>query len=102
MKKLSRPQFDALRYASGRQLYARDVNEGNGNMRRTLLWLIEHELLAWDPIYHGRLVLTETGSQKLADERQRQRGIDRPGILRIRDAGDQRVITLSGEHKEEP
>ena len=40
-EKLSRPQLDALRYAKNRQLYAADINEGNGNRRRTLLWLTD-------------------------------------------------------------
>ena len=67
MKKLSRPQLDALRYARGRQLYAESINVGNGNLRRTLLWLLKHELLDWDPIYHGRIILTERGTQQLVD-----------------------------------
>lgn len=73
MKKLSPPQFDALRYAKGRQLYAKDINEGNGNMRRTLLWLLKHELLTWDPIYQGRVVLTKLGEQKLDEARAARR-----------------------------
>lgn len=87
--KLSRPQIDALRYAKGRQLYADNINKGNGNMRRTLLSLLKHELLGWDPIYHGRVVLTALGEQKLAEAREekaaRLRGtIDEPGsALRI-------------------
>ena len=92
-KKLSRPQRAALRYAKNRQLYAADINEGNGNRRRTLLWLLKHGFLAWDPIYQGRVILT-----KLAEVVMR----DRPGILRIRDVGDRRVITLMGVHKVEP
>lgn len=64
-KTLSPPQFNALRYAKSRQLYAKDINEGNGNMRRTLLWLLKHEMLAWDPIYNGRVVLTRLGEQLL-------------------------------------
>lgn len=72
-KKLSRPQFDALRYAKGRQLYAANINDGNGNMRRTLLWLLKHELLAWDPIFHGRVVLTKLGEQKLDEARAERR-----------------------------
>ena len=107
MKKLSQPQFDALRYAKGRQLYAKDINEGNGNLRRSLLWLLKHGLLAWDPIYQGRIVLTELGTQKLAEEREARiptarRRIDPPGTLRIRDVGDRRVITLTGVHEEKP
>lgn len=71
-KKLSRPQLDALRYAKGRQLYAADINGGNGNMRRTLLWLLKHGLLDWDPIYRGRIVLTELGKQKLAEAHEKK------------------------------
>ena len=67
VSKLSRPQHDALRYANGRQLYAADVNGGDGNRRRTLLSLLKCGLLDWDPIYHGRVVLTERGKQQLAD-----------------------------------
>ena len=63
--RLSRPQIDGLRYAKGRQLYAKDVNEGNGNMRRTLRSLIDLGLLAWGPAWHGCLVLTEAGKQAL-------------------------------------
>jgi len=70
--KLSRPQLDALRYANGRQLYAKDINDGNGNRRRTLLWLIKHGLLGWDPNYQGRVVLTALGKQKLADAREKK------------------------------
>jgi hypothetical protein len=68
--KLSRPQIDALRYARSRQLYAADINDGDGNMRRTLLWLIKHGLLGWDPIYSGRVVLTKLGEQKLTESRE--------------------------------
>lgn len=78
MTKLSRPQFNALRYAKGRQLYAKDINEGNGNMRRSLLWLLKHALLAWDPIYKARVVLTKLGEQKLDEARAARR----PQILR--------------------
>ncbi len=65
--KLSRPQIDALRYASGRQLYADAINSGNGNLRRTLSWLINHGLLGWDPTYQGRVVVTAEGEQALKD-----------------------------------
>jgi hypothetical protein len=104
---LSRPQIDALRYASGRQLYADDINNGNGNMRRTLLSLLKIGMLAWDPIYQGRVVLTTAGKQKLADWRQQQRPraarrqpVDPPSTLRIKEVGDYQVITLAGVHKE--
>jgi hypothetical protein len=89
VKKLSRPQIDALRYAKGRQLYAARINEGNGNMRRTLLWLLKHELLGWDPIYHGCAVLTALGEQKLTEAREKKlaavRGTidDPPSAVRI-------------------
>ncbi|HSX21538.1 MAG TPA: hypothetical protein VLE97_02035 [Gaiellaceae bacterium] len=75
MKKLSRPQFDALRYAKGRDLYAESVNSGDGNMRRSILSLIKHGLLGWDPtaFYRGRLVLTELGKQKLAEALEERR-----------------------------
>jgi hypothetical protein len=108
MTALSGPQLHALRYAKGRQLYAADVNAGNGNLRRTLLSLLKIGLLSWDPIYKGRLVITDLGEQKLQEAHQRDlaarsprpRGVpsDRPGTLRIKDVGDRRVITLTGEH----
>jgi len=66
-KQLSRQQLDVLRYASGRQLYAADINGGDGNRRCTLLSLLKLGMLDWDPIYHGRVVLTERGTQQLAD-----------------------------------
>lgn len=69
MKRLSRPQIEALRYAKGRQLYAATINDGNGNLRRTLQWLIKHGLLGWDPTYHGRVVLTDLGTRKLEEAR---------------------------------
>jgi hypothetical protein len=47
-------------------LFAKDVNEGNGNLRRSILWLIDHGLLGWDPVYHARVVLTASGEQQLA------------------------------------
>ncbi len=62
---LSRPQINALRYARGRQLYAADINEGNGNMRRTLLSLLKLGMLAWDPICTGRVVVTAAGEREL-------------------------------------
>jgi hypothetical protein len=70
--KLSQPQIEALRYANGRQLYAADINGGNGNRRRTLLWLLKHGLLSWDPIYTGRVVLTELGRRKLAEAHEKK------------------------------
>lgn len=69
---LNRPQLDVLRYANGRQLYAADVNAGNGNRRRTILWLIDRGLLSWDPIYHGRLVVTAAGTEQLQNDRARK------------------------------
>ena len=70
--KLSRPQLDALRYAKGRQLFAADINEGNGNRRRTLLSLLKLDMLAWDPIYRGGVVVTALGKQKLAEAREKK------------------------------
>ena len=67
--KLSRPQIDALRYAKGRMIYAADINGGNGNRRRTLLSLFKIGMLAWDPIYHARVVLTAAGEQQLQQAR---------------------------------
>ena len=90
-KKLSRAQVEGLRYARRGHLYARDINEGDGNVRRTLLWLIDRGFLTWDTIYHGRVVITELGEQALLRA-------DPPGTLRIRDVGDRRVITLTGVH----
>lgn len=66
---LSRPQIDALRYAKGRQLFAKDINEGNGNMRRTLLSLLKLGMLGWDPIYNGRVVVTAAGIEQIAKDR---------------------------------
>ena len=71
--KLSRAQLDALRYAKGRMLYAADINSGNGNRRRTLLSLLKIGMLAWDPIYHARIVLTPAGEQQLQQARDRLR-----------------------------
>ncbi len=73
MKKLSRPQIEGLCYTRGRQLYAQDINEGDGNVRRTLLWLIKHGLLGWDPIYHGRVVVTAAGQEQLQRDQDRKR-----------------------------
>lgn len=70
---LSRPQIDALRYARGRHLYASDINEGNGNTKRSLMWLLDHGLLGWDPLYQGRVVLTPAGDQALATVREIER-----------------------------
>lgn len=66
---LSRSQIDALRYAKGRQLFAADINEGNGNMRRTLLSLFKLGMLVWHPLYHGRVVVTAAGIEQLAKDR---------------------------------
>ncbi len=59
---------------SGRQLYAADINGGNGNMRRTLLSLFHLGLLDWDALYKGRVVLTAVGTQTLQTERERRKG----------------------------
>ncbi|HSX22443.1 MAG TPA: hypothetical protein VLE97_06660 [Gaiellaceae bacterium] len=136
---LSKQQIDALRYASDRHLYAEAINEGNGNKRRSLLSLFKLGLLAWDPIYQGRAVLTPAGKQALDAAREIQlaakakRGVidkgklkeiaarsviakqtlsrvikeakpvgDPPGVLRIRDVGDRRVITLTCVHEGKP
>jgi hypothetical protein len=66
---LSRPQLDAIRYAKGRQLFAADVNEGNGNTRRTLLSLFKLGMLSWDPLLRGRVVVTAAGLEQLAKDR---------------------------------
>ena len=68
---LSRQQINALRYASGRSLYAKDINEGDGNLRRTLLSLFKIGLLDWDPLY-GRAVLTPIGKDALKIAREIQ------------------------------
>ena len=39
-------------------------------MRRSILWLLDHGLLGWDPIYHGRVVLTPAGEQALVVVRE--------------------------------
>ena len=70
---LSRPQIGALRYVNARQLFAADVNAGDGNRRRTILWLIDRDLLGWDPIYRGRLVVTDAGAAQLQNDRDRAR-----------------------------
>lgn len=67
---LSRPQIDALRYVNGRQLYAETINEGDGNMRRSILSLFKLGLLGWDPIYLGRAMLTPAGGQAIAAARE--------------------------------
>jgi hypothetical protein len=65
-------------------------------------------MLAWDPILRGRVVITDLGEQKIAEEQAQKRAaraaihLDRPGTLRIKDVGDRRVITLTGEHEERP
>lgn len=66
---LSRPQIDALRYAKRRQLYADDLNNGNGNMRRTFMSLLKLKMLDWDPLYHGRVVVTAAGLEQIAKDR---------------------------------
>jgi hypothetical protein len=65
--KLSRPQVAALRYVRGRMLFASDVDAGNGNMRRSIMTLFKLGMLAWDPIYTTRIVLTKTGKEALED-----------------------------------
>ena len=62
---LSLPQIDALRYASKRQLYAADVNGGDGNRRRTFRSLFKLGMIDWDPICHGRVVVTAVGKSQL-------------------------------------
>ena len=132
---LSPQQVKALRYASSRQLFADAINEGDGNLRRSLLSLFKLGLLAWDPIYQGRAAVTPAGTQALAAAcdihlaakakigvvdknklkaiaartrtaketlsrvlKEAKPAADPPGTLRVRDVGDQRVITLTGEH----
>jgi hypothetical protein len=88
--KLSRPQLDALRYAKGRMLFAKDINEGNGNRRRTLQWLIKHGMLDWDPLYHGRVVVTAAGEEQIAKGREqlaKDRWNKRPDFLKARWSG---------------
>lgn len=67
---LSRPQISALRYVRGRRLFATDVNEGNGNRKRSILWLLDRGMLDWDPICNGHIVLTAAGIQALAVVRE--------------------------------
>ncbi|MCJ7437635.1 MAG: hypothetical protein MUP97_07745 [Acidimicrobiia bacterium] len=69
---LSRPQLDALRYAKGHMIFAADINGGDGNRRRTLLSLLKIGMLDWDPICHGRLVLTAAGEEQLTKDRDRK------------------------------
>jgi hypothetical protein len=66
---LSPQQLKALHYASGRDLYAAAINEGNGNLRRSILSLFKLGLLGWDPIRHGRAVLTPAGKDALGAAR---------------------------------
>jgi len=63
---LSRQQYKALRYVHGRMLFAADINSGNGNLRRTIMALFKKGLVAWDPIYTERAVLTAAGDQALS------------------------------------
>lgn len=62
---LSLPQIEALRYASRRQLFAADVDGGDGNRRRTFRSLFRLGMIDWDPICHGRVVLTTAGRSHL-------------------------------------
>jgi hypothetical protein len=78
---LSRQQFDALRYVSGRRLYAKDINEGNGNRRRSLLALFKIGLLDWDPIY-GSVVLTPVGKEALKTAQEIQRA-NKIGVIDV-------------------
>ena len=64
---LSRPQLKALRYVKGRMLYAESINNGDGNLRRSIMALFKNGLVDWDPIYTGRAVLTEAGESALKD-----------------------------------
>jgi hypothetical protein len=91
---LSRPQINALRYVRGRALYATDVNEGDGNVKRSILWLLDHGLLGWDPIYHGRVVLTEAGTQALAAVREIER-VEK-AKLGVMDLSKKREIQAAG------
>jgi hypothetical protein len=63
---LSTQQLKALRYTAGRHLYAEILNEGNGNLRRSILSLFKIALLGWDPLYNGRVIVTEAGRRALA------------------------------------
>lgn len=134
---LSLQQLKALRYTAGRHVYAESINEGDGNLRRSILSLFKIGLLRWDPIYSGRATVTEAGQRvlivakdieraakaklgvmdktKLGEIAAKERAAkdelrrtvkdakaataDPPGTLRIRDVGDRRVITLTGEHE---
>lgn len=70
---LSDPQLKALRYVAGRQLYAESINEGDGNLRRSILSLFKIGLLAWDPIYNGRATVTAAGQRALEVARDIER-----------------------------
>lgn len=70
---LSRQQLKALRYAAGRHLDAKSINEGDGNLRRSILSLFKIGLVAWDPIYNGRARVTEAGERALAIARDIER-----------------------------
>jgi hypothetical protein len=103
---LSRPQLDRLRSAAAHPIFTVDINRGNE--RRTYASLFKLGLLDWDPILQGRVKVTALGEQKLAEARAQKLAaraaihLDRPGTLRIKDVGDRRVITLTGEHEEQP
>lgn len=88
--KLSRSQIDALRYAKGRQLYADAINGGNGNLRRTIQSLFKIGMLGWDPIYHGRAVLTAAGEEQIAKDRWNKR----PDVVKARWSG----LCEAGKH----
>jgi hypothetical protein len=101
--RLSGPQLNRLRYARKRQLFTADINRGNE--RRTYAALFKLGMLDWDPLLRGQVVLTAAGEQQL-QELQEARRPPRPdmprvkdvGVLRIKDVGDRRVITLTGVH----
>jgi hypothetical protein len=80
MTSLSRPQLTILRYVKGHQLYAADINSGNGNRRRTLLSLLKLGMLSLDPIYRGHIELTEAGKQQLQQARDHENAAKVPPI----------------------
>lgn len=62
--KLTAPQIAALRYANSRQLWASTINDGNGNMRRSIQSLFKIGLIDWHPTFQN-VVLTKAGQAVL-------------------------------------
>jgi hypothetical protein len=69
--RLSGPQLNRLRYARKRQLFTPDINRGNE--RRTYATLFKLGMLDWDPLFHGRVVVTALGERQLKESQELER-----------------------------